>query len=88
MITANKEREWGSVMTNMSAEMAKNTAQENGAPTLSGVNSAKNSALAQRYRQIGISAVLAATRYHGAAKNPAYAPAPIKWDDRAEGAAA
>ena len=32
--------------------------------------------LAQRYRQIGISAVAAAARYHeGAAKNPAYAPA-------------
>jgi hypothetical protein len=38
--------------------------------------------LAQRYRQIGISAVAAAARYQGAAKNPAYAPAPASWDNR------
>jgi hypothetical protein len=37
-----------------------------------------------RYGQIGISAVAAAVRYQGAAKNPAYAPAAIKWTDRAE----
>jgi hypothetical protein len=36
--------------------------------------------LAQRYRQIGISAVAAAARYQGAVKNPAYAPAPMSWD--------
>ena len=36
---------------------------------------AQSGELAQRYRQIGISAVAAAARYHeGAAKNPAYAP--------------
>jgi hypothetical protein len=75
-------------MTNVTAEMAKNTAQENGTRTLSGANSAKNSALAQCYRQIGISAVLAATRYHGVAKNPAYAPVSANWYDRAEDAAA
>jgi hypothetical protein len=32
------------------------------------------------YRQIGISAVAAAARYQGSAKNPAYAPAAIKPD--------
>jgi hypothetical protein len=45
------------------------------------------SELAQRYRQIGISAVAAAARYQGAVKNPAYAPAPVRWDDRAGEAA-
>jgi hypothetical protein len=45
--------------------------------------------LADRYRQIGISAVVAAVRYQGLAKNPAYAPAPINWrNERAEEAAA
>ena len=75
-------------MTNVTAEMAKSTAQENGTRTLSGANSAKNSALAQCYRQIGISAVLAATRYHGIVKNPAYAPVSANLYDRAEDAAA
>jgi hypothetical protein len=31
------------------------------------------------YRQIGISAVAAAAKYQGSAKNPAYAPAPNDW---------
>ena len=31
------------------------------------------------YRQIGISAVAAAVKYQGNAKNPAYAPAPNDW---------
>jgi len=34
------------------------------------------------YGQIGISAVAAAARYQGDAKNPAYAPAPIRPDHR------
>jgi hypothetical protein len=75
-------------MTNVTAEMAKNTAQENGMRTLSGANGANNSALAQCYGEIGISAVLAATRYHGVTKNPANAPVPATWYDRAEDAAA
>jgi hypothetical protein len=41
----------------------------------------EGSGLANRYQQIGISAVAAAVRYQGAAKNPAYAPAPINWRD-------
>lgn len=43
--------------------------------------------LDRRYGQIGISAVAAAVRYQGAAKNPAYAPVAINWYDRAEEAA-
>jgi hypothetical protein len=39
-------------------------------------------ALHLRYRQIGISAVAAAARYQGGAKNPSYAPAPVKLDER------
>jgi len=39
-------------------------------------------ALDCRYGQIGISAVAAAARYQGSAKNPAYAPASSKWRDR------
>ncbi len=31
------------------------------------------------YRQIGISAVAAAAKYQGTAKNAAYAPAPTDW---------
>ena len=40
-------------------------------------------ALQLRYRQIGISAVAAAARYQGNAKNPAYAPAAVRADDGA-----
>ena len=36
-------------------------------------------ALDSRYGQIGISAVAAAARYQGAAKNLAYAPTPYDW---------
>lgn len=34
------------------------------------------------YGKIGISAVAAAARYQGSAKNPAYAPAAIRSDER------
>ncbi|HTV38289.1 MAG TPA: hypothetical protein VMF12_17800 [Xanthobacteraceae bacterium] len=44
-------------------------------------------ALDGRYGQIGISAVAAAVRYQGAAKNQAYAPVVIRQDDRIEEAA-
>ncbi len=40
-------------------------------------NSGQNTALHLCYGQIGISAVAAAVRYQGGAKNPAYAPAAI-----------
>jgi hypothetical protein len=41
----------------------------------------ENVALARCYGQIGISAVAAAVRYQGGAKNPAYAPTSNKWRD-------
>jgi hypothetical protein len=34
------------------------------------------------YRQIGISAVAAAARYQGGAKNPGHPPATVKLDER------
>jgi hypothetical protein len=43
--------------------------------------------LDRRYGQIGISAVAAAVRYQGTAKNPAYAPVPMPRDERADEAA-
>lgn len=49
--------------------------------------SAERTELDRRYGQIGISAVAAAVRYQGVAKNPAYAPVAINWYDRAEEAA-
>lgn len=64
-------------MQKFAAEMAKKAA-ENKATT---ANSAQHSPLDQRYREIGISAVAAAVRYQGAAKNPAYAPASTNRDD-------
>jgi hypothetical protein len=42
--------------------------------------SSERPALHRRYGQIGISAVAAAARYQGGAKNPAYAPVAIKVD--------
>jgi len=44
-------------------------------------------ALDLRYGQIGISAVAAAVRYQGAAKNQAYAPAVIKSDEHSSATA-
>jgi hypothetical protein len=48
----------------------------------------ENIALDRCYRQIGISAVAAAARYQGAAKNPANAPVPTKWRELFSEAAA
>ncbi len=64
-------------MQKFTAEMAKKTAENRALAQ----DSAQHSPLDQRYRQIGISAVAAAVRYQGVAKNPAYAPAPTNWDD-------
>ncbi len=49
--------------------------------------STERTPLDRRYGQIGISAVAAAVRYQGAAKNPAYAPVAINWQNRADEAA-
>lgn len=51
------------------------------------VDNAKETALDRRYGAIGISAVAAAARYQGAAKNPAYAPVVNAWYEPADEAA-
>jgi len=66
------------------AKTAQNTRNTANTRKLSG----ESSGLAHRYQQIGISAVAAAVRYQGVAKNPAYAPVQNAWYDRAEDAAA
>ena len=72
-------------MQQASAEMAKKFSQKRAndrKPHGEGI------ALAGCYGQIGISAVAAAARYQGSAKNPVYAPASTKWRDRIAEAAA
>lgn len=72
-------------MTSAIAEMAKKTGQKDSEFDRSG----QNTDLDRCYHQIGISAVAAAARYQGSAKNPAYAPAPAsKWHELSEDAAA
>jgi hypothetical protein len=68
--------------------MHKNATGKSASRTLSGGNTAQTSALTERYQRIGIAAVLAATRYHGGAKNPATAAAPANQDESGENAAA
>jgi hypothetical protein len=70
----------GFCMTSIAAELAKKTGQTTDARKMPG------ELLDQRW-QIGIPAVAAAARYHGAAKNPAYAPAVAKWYESAGDAA-
>ena len=67
------------------AEFAKKNAAKNGNDRKT---HSEATALAGCYGQIGISAVVAAVRYQGSAKNPAYAPASNKWRDRIAEAAA
>ena len=62
-------------MSNGIAALAKKTNNECASVTKSDEN-----ALHLRYRQIGISAVAAAARYQGGAKNTAYAPADVGAD--------
>jgi hypothetical protein len=70
-------------MKNAAAESAKKTAQK----SVVTKDSPKETALDRRYGAIGISAVAAAVRYQGAAKNPAYAPVVNAWYEPAEEAA-
>lgn len=65
-------------MQDVIAEVAKNTAplRANDRKISSDIQG-----LDHRYGQIGISAVAAAVRYQGGAKNPAYAPCSSKWRD-------
>jgi hypothetical protein len=66
-------------MKDVTADKANHTARNVADPS----SPDPRTALDRRYEQIGISAVAAAARYQGAAKNPAYAPVPTRWD-RAE----
>lgn len=65
-------------MQNVSAESANNTASKRADDR---DVSRETATLDNRYGQIGISAVAAAVRYQGGAKNPAYAPCSNKWRD-------
>ena len=66
-------------MPNVTAELDKRTSQTADAQGVSGDSTPATPALDARYGQIGISAVAAAVRYQGLAKNLAYAPAPNDW---------
>ena len=66
-------------MKNAAAETAKKTAQK--------AETCKETALDRRYGAIGISAVAAAARYQGDAKNSAYAPVANAWHEPADEAA-
>ncbi len=66
-------------MKDVTADTAKKTMQKT---ERAGKLSYESTALDRRYGQIGISAVAAAARYQGGAKNPAYAPVESKWYDR------
>jgi len=66
-------------MKNTAADTAKKTAQK--------AEASKETALDRRYGAIGISAVAAAARYQGDAKNAAYAPVAIGWYEPADEAA-
>jgi hypothetical protein len=66
-------------MPNATAERNRTTSQTAEPREISGSSAQAEPALDARYGQIGISAVAAAARYQGAAKNPAYAPTPHDW---------
>nr|UXE45826.1 hypothetical protein Hi04_10k_c5342_00005 [uncultured bacterium] len=68
-------------MANGTAERNRTMSQAAERGQISGSNAQAQSrpALDACYGQIGISAVAAAARYQGTAKNPAYAPTPTDW---------
>ena len=66
-------------MPNVTAAGGGTTSQAAEGHEISGTDAQARPALDARYGQIGISAVAAAARYQGIAKNPAYAPAPNDW---------
>lgn len=72
-------------MTQATGTAAKKTTHESFQASVQ--DPGQNTALDCRYHQIGISAVVAAARYHGMAKNPAYAPVQTHWHDVSEDAA-
>lgn len=63
-------------MKDVTADKAKKISQKQSKAHKS---SDDNTALHHHYGRIGISAVAAAVRYQGGAKNPAYAPAGTEW---------
>jgi hypothetical protein len=71
-------KESGVPMQDMTAELAKKSGPMRAEDRLI---SSESRQLDQCYGQIGISAVAAAVRYQGGAKNPAYAPCSNKWRD-------
>jgi len=66
-------------MPDVSAKTNKLTNQVAEVRKISGANGVTRPALDACYGRIGISAVAAAARYQGDAKNPAYAPTPTNW---------
>ncbi len=62
-------------------DVAADEAKKSGQKPREAALSQENTALDHCYRQIGISAVAAAVRYQGVAKNPAYAPVSTNWQD-------
>ena len=68
-------------MANATAERQRTMSQmaERGEISGSDAPAQPRPALDARYGKIGISAVAAAARYQGTAKNPAYAPTPTDW---------
>jgi hypothetical protein len=68
-------------MQDMTAELTKKAGPDR-------LVSSESRKLDDCYGQIGISAVVAAVRYQGSAKNPAYAPCSNKWRDLFADAAA
>jgi len=66
-------------MPNATAERIRTMSQTAERHEISGGNGQARPALDACYGQIGMSAVAAAARYQGVAKNPAYAPAPNDW---------
>jgi hypothetical protein len=73
------ERERGFEMPNVTADLAKKTNVKNDEDRQL---PAATTELSRCYGQIGISAVAAAARYQGSAKNPADAPVSSQWRDR------
>jgi outer membrane cobalamin receptor len=69
-------------MNDVTADVAQNTARNTASQRAARKAAEENLALQLCYGQIGISAVAAAVRYQGDAKNPAYAPVAMKADDR------
>jgi hypothetical protein len=74
-------------MKHATAKLAKKNQQKSTSTKDNAHQVAECTALDRCYGQIGISAVAAAVRYQGAAKNPEYAPVPTHWHETSEAAA-